>query len=90
MARVDGGGLWLHGEDADECGPGELERLGANREVSRVADEGAKLAKATNATDARLRPQNDSDPSVEFHRRAQSEREGEVARMRAQLNEGSE
>jgi hypothetical protein len=52
MARVDSCELWLHREDAGERGPGELERLGANREVSRVADEGAKLTKATNATDA--------------------------------------
>jgi hypothetical protein len=51
--RVDGGGLRLHGENADERGPGELERLGANREVSRVAGEGAELTEATDATDAR-------------------------------------
>jgi hypothetical protein len=58
--------------------------------VSRVADEGAKLIQAMNVTDARLRPRNDSDPSVEFHGRAQSEREGEGARLMVQLNEGSE
>jgi hypothetical protein len=50
MARVDGG-LQLHRENANERGPGKLEWLGANREVSRVAGEGVKLIKATDATD---------------------------------------
>jgi hypothetical protein len=52
MARVNGGGLWLHGVDADEHGPGKLERLGANREVSHVAGEGTKLTEATDVTGA--------------------------------------
>jgi hypothetical protein len=90
MARVNGGGLWLHGVDADERGPGKLERLGANREVSHVAGEGTKLTEATDAMGARQRPRNDGDPLVEFHGRAQSEREGEGARLREQLSEGSE
>jgi hypothetical protein len=75
MARLDDGGLWLHGENAGERGPCELERVGANREVSRIADEGAKLTKATNATDARRRPRNDDDPSAEFHGHACRARE---------------
>jgi hypothetical protein len=90
MARVDSGGLRLHGEDAGEHGPGELERLGANQEVSRVACEGAKLTEATDTTDTRRQSRNGGDPSAEFHGCAQSEREGEGARLRAQLSEGSE
>jgi hypothetical protein len=41
MPRVDGGGLRLHGENAGERGPSEIEGLGANQKVSRVASEGA-------------------------------------------------
>jgi hypothetical protein len=48
-------GLWLHGENAGEHGPGETEGLGANQRVSRVAGEEAKLTEATDATDARRR-----------------------------------
>jgi hypothetical protein len=54
--RVDGGGLRLHGEVSGERGPGEQERLGANRGVSRVADSEVELAEATGATRARRRP----------------------------------
>jgi hypothetical protein len=60
---------WLHGENAGERGSGELERLGANQEVSRIAGEGAELTETTNTTDARRRPWNDGEPSVEFHER---------------------
>jgi hypothetical protein len=51
--RVDGGGLRLHGEDSDERGPGKPEGLGANQEVSRVADGEAKLTEATSTAQAR-------------------------------------
>jgi hypothetical protein len=54
--RVDGGGLCLHEEDSGERGPGKLEGLGANREVSGVADGEAKLTEPTGATGARRRP----------------------------------
>jgi hypothetical protein len=54
--RVDGGGLQLHGEVSGERGPSELKRLGANRGVSRVADDEAELTEATGATRARRRP----------------------------------
>jgi hypothetical protein len=75
MAQVNGGGLQLHGENAGECGPSKLERLGANREVSRVAREGAELTEATDAADARRRPRNGGEPSAEFHRRMRRARE---------------
>jgi hypothetical protein len=39
-------GLQLDGENAGECGPGELEGLRANQEVSHVADEEAELTEA--------------------------------------------
>jgi hypothetical protein len=83
--QVDGGGLWLHGENASNRGPGELERLGANREVSRVASEGAELTEATDAADARRRPRNGDEPSVEFHGRGRRARE----RERGSLAEGT-
>jgi hypothetical protein len=54
--RVDSGGLRLHEEDFGERGPGKLEGLGANREVSRVADGKAELIVATGTTRARRRP----------------------------------
>lgn len=38
--------LWLQGEEGSERGLGELEVLGANQEVSHVADEEAELTKA--------------------------------------------
>ena len=74
MARLDDGGLWLHGENAGERGPCELERVGANREVSRVAGEGAELTEATNAASTG----------------ACAERESEGVQLKAQLGEGSE
>jgi hypothetical protein len=49
-SRGDGGGLWLHGKHSGERGPGKPEGLGANREVSRVANGEAELTEATNAT----------------------------------------
>ena len=49
MAWVDDGGLRLHGENAIERRPSELERLGANQEVSHVASKGAKHTEATDA-----------------------------------------
>jgi hypothetical protein len=53
---VDGGGLRLHVEVFGECGPGEPEGLGANRGVSRVADDEAELTEATGVARARWRP----------------------------------
>jgi hypothetical protein len=73
--RVDGGELWLHGENADERGLGELERLGAIRKVSHVAGEGDELTEATDTADARRQAQNDSLPLAEFHGRVRRARE---------------
>jgi hypothetical protein len=53
MPRVDGGGASVIRGNAGERGPGETERLGANRKVCRIAGEGAELTKATDATDTR-------------------------------------
>jgi hypothetical protein len=75
MPRVDDGRLQLHGKNAYEHGPGELERLGANRRVSQVEGEGAKLTKATDAIDARQRPWNSGEPSAKFHGRMRRVRE---------------
>jgi hypothetical protein len=75
--RVDGGGLRLHGKNTGERGPGELERLRANRMVSRGASEGAKLIETTNMTDVGRRPRNGGEPSAEFHRRMHRARESE-------------
>jgi hypothetical protein len=52
------GGLRLHGENTDERGPGETERLGANQMVSHVAGEEVELTKAMDAVGARRRPWN--------------------------------
>jgi hypothetical protein len=52
----DGGGLRLHGEVSGERGPDEPEGLGANRGVSRVADDEAELTEATGAAMAGRRP----------------------------------
>jgi hypothetical protein len=49
-SRVDGGGFRLHGKHSGERGLGNLEGLGANRGVSRVADGEAELTGATDAT----------------------------------------
>jgi hypothetical protein len=54
--RVDGGGLWLHGEVSGERGPGKLEGLGADRGVSQDADDEAELTEATGEARARRRP----------------------------------
>jgi hypothetical protein len=45
--------LRLHGENTGERGPGEIEGLGANQRVSRVAGEESKLTEATDTTEAR-------------------------------------
>jgi hypothetical protein len=83
MPRVEGGGLWLHGENAGERGPGEIERLGANRKVSRIAGEGAELTEATDVTYTRRRPRNGGGPSAGFHRHVRRARERERERERA-------
>jgi hypothetical protein len=75
MPRVDDDGLWLHGENADEREPGEIERLGANLKMSHVANEGAEITGATNVVNARQRPWNSSGPLVEFHGRVRRARE---------------
>jgi hypothetical protein len=75
MARFNDGVLRLHGENVGERGPGELERLGANRRVPRVAGEGAKLTEATDVTDAQRWPRNGGDPSAKFHGSARRARE---------------
>jgi hypothetical protein len=49
-------GLRLHGENVGEHGLGEIEGLGANQRVSRVAGKGAELTEALDAVDARRRP----------------------------------
>jgi hypothetical protein len=75
--------LWLHGENAGERGPSELERLGANREVSRIAVEGAEFTETTDTTGARRRPRNSDEPSTEFHghvRRARERERGSSAK----------
>jgi hypothetical protein len=61
---VDGSGLWLHGQDTGERGPGKPEGLGTNREVSRVADGEAELIEATGVARARRRPWNGRRASV--------------------------
>jgi hypothetical protein len=52
-------GLRLHGEDAGECELGEPEGLGANRGVSRAADEEAELTEAAGAAETPRRRQNE-------------------------------
>jgi hypothetical protein len=81
IPRVDGGGLRLHGENAGELGPGEIERLEANQKVSRVVGEGAELTEAMDAADARRWPQNGDRPSAGFH--------GRVRRVRQRAREFS-
>jgi hypothetical protein len=46
--------LRLHGESSGKRGPDEPEGLGANRGVSRAADDEAELTEATGAVRARL------------------------------------
>jgi hypothetical protein len=64
----------------------------ANRGVSRVAGDKAKLIEATDTARARRRPQNEREATASGvgapWARAQSEREGEGARLRAQLSGG--
>jgi hypothetical protein len=57
-SRVDGGGLRLHGKHSGERGPGNPERLGANRGVSQVAGGAAELTEETGATRAQRRSRN--------------------------------
>jgi hypothetical protein len=61
-----------------------------NREVSRVADNVAELTKATGVARARRRPWNGQRVLVSgggaAWMRAQGEREGEGARLRAQMS----
>jgi hypothetical protein len=59
-------GLWLHGGNADERGPGETKMLGANRKVSCVAGEGAELTEAADAAYAQRWPRNDNGSSAEL------------------------
>jgi hypothetical protein len=54
--RVDGGRLRLHEEVSGDRRPGELEGLGTNQGVSRVADGEAELTEATSTVMARRRP----------------------------------
>jgi hypothetical protein len=81
--QVNGGGLWLHGEDTGECELGKLEGLGTNREVSRVANGEAELTEATGAARARRRSWNGRRASLSgggaAWMRAQGKREGEGA-----------
>jgi hypothetical protein len=81
-------GLRLHGENVDERGLGETERLGANQRVSRVAVEETELTEATHAADARRRPWNGGG-SRRSSTGARAEREREGVRLRAQLSKGS-
>jgi hypothetical protein len=78
-----------------ERGPREIEGKGANRKVSQVTRDGAKLTKATDTARARRRPQkehgtmtNGDGPRRASQACAQSETEEEGARLRAQLSGG--
>jgi hypothetical protein len=51
-------GLQLHGENASERGPGELEGLRANRKMSHVSGEEVELTEAAGATETQRPPQN--------------------------------
>jgi hypothetical protein len=59
-------GLRLHGENAGEQGPGEIEGFGANHRVSHVASEEVELTEAMDATDARRRPRNGRRTTTEL------------------------
>jgi hypothetical protein len=63
--------------------------VGANQRVPHVAGEEVELTEATNAADARRRPQNGRQITTELHGRAQSERERERERERGCLAEGA-
>jgi hypothetical protein len=52
-------GLWLHGENTGERGPGEPEGLRANRKMSHVAGEEVELTEAAGATETQRPPQNE-------------------------------
>jgi hypothetical protein len=87
MPPVDGGGHRLHRKDPGEREPGKPEGLGANREVPRVADDEVELNEATGEAQARRRASVSSGGAT--WTRAQGEREGEGARLRAQMSRGS-
>jgi hypothetical protein len=84
--------LRLHGENAGERGSVEPEGLGANRRMSHTAGEEAELIKATDMARGRWQLQNERRTTVSGGRApwacAQNEREGEGARLRAQLSGG--
>jgi hypothetical protein len=63
--------------------------LGANQEVSHVASEGVELIEARGATETQRWPQNGRQTTTSFMG-AQSEREGEGARLRAPLSGGGQ
>jgi hypothetical protein len=63
-------GLRLPGENAAVGGQGITEGLGANQRVSRVAGEETELTEATDAVDARRRPQNERWTTTELRGRA--------------------
>jgi hypothetical protein len=73
--------LRLQGEEASEREPGEPVGLGANRKTSHVAGKEAELTEATGAAETQRRPQNGRWTTMSFTARAQSEREGEGARL---------
>jgi hypothetical protein len=83
-------GLRLHGEDTYERGPGEPEGLGANQRMSHAGGEEVELTEVEGAAETQWRLQNKrrttaSDGEAPWAR-AQSEREGESARLSAQLS----
>ena len=80
--------LRLQDEEAGERGLGEPEVLGANQEVSHVASEGTDLTEAIGVAETERRQQNGRRTTTEINGRAQSEREGEGDRLRAQLSGG--
>jgi hypothetical protein len=75
-----------------ERGPGKPERGRANQRVSRVADGKAELTEAKGRAWARRRSQNGRQSTVggggALWSCAQSEREGERVRLRAQVSGG--
>jgi hypothetical protein len=84
--------LRLRKNNFGERGPDRLERGRAHRRVSRVADGKAKLTVALDGARAQRRPQNRRWTSAGgggvLGSRGQSEREGERAGQRAQMEEG--
>jgi hypothetical protein len=67
--------LRLQGEEAGERGPGELEVLGANQEVSHVVGEGTDLTEATSVAETEWRLQNGRQTTMELHGHARRARE---------------